>query len=103
MMPTIEEALQHLAIDYADDYILGNVKRMLNAAIQTLYGSVGEDIEEYMPDDPRAKELVLIYLDDLYNERGLQNKVAASTRRMVSDMEWQLRLELRQLREAAQA
>lgn len=99
-MPTLQEALQYLGIDYADDVITANVERAMRTAVATLHGSVGEDIESFMPDDPRTKELVLLYLDDLYSNRGLSNKAIGSQRRLIADMEWQLRLELRQLKEA---
>lgn len=101
-MVTIEEALQYLGIDYADDTVTANVRRALNTAERVLKGAVGADLEKYLPDDPRAKELTLIYLDDLYSDRGVvSSKVSNATRRMVSDMELQLRLELRQAKEAA--
>lgn len=102
-MPTYEEALTYLGIDYADSVIETNVRRALKTAVATLHGSVGEDVDILMPDDPRTKELVLLYLDDLYSNRGLSNKAIGSYRRLIADMEWQLRLELRQLRgEAAE-
>lgn len=100
-MPTIEEALIYLGIDYTDDVVTANVKRALATAVKTLCGSVGEDIEKFMPDDSRVKELVLIYLDDLYSNRGVSAKVSGATRQLVSTIELQLRLELRQLREGA--
>lgn len=101
-MVTIEEALQYLGIDYADEAVTNNVRRALNTAEKVLAGAVGSDLETYLPDDPRAKELLLIYLDDLYSERGVVSaKVGNATRRMVADMELQLRLELRQVKEAA--
>lgn len=102
-MPTVEEALIYLGIDYADEVVTANVTRALSSAIQTLHGSIGDDIEDYLPGDPRARELVLLYLDDLYTNRGLSNKAIGSERRLIRDMEWQLRLELRQAREAAEA
>ena len=100
-MPTLEEALLYLGIDYADDVITANVERAMKTAVATLHGSVGEDAGKFMPDDPRTKELVLLYLDDLYSNRGLSNKAIGSYRRLIADMEWQLRLELRQRREEA--
>ena len=100
-MVTTEEALRYLGIDYADEVVLINVSRALNSAIKILHGAVGEDVETYLPDDSRAKELTLIYLDDLYSDRGISSKVSNATRRLVSDMEWQLRLELRRAKEAA--
>lgn len=101
-MPTYEEALEYLGIDYADNVVQRNVTRALAAAKKTLHGSVGADVETYMPDDSRIKELVLIYADDLYTNRGVSAKISNATRQVVQTMEWQLRLELRQLREAAE-
>ena len=102
-MPTTEDALAYLGIDYADDLVRKNVNRALATAIKVLHGAVGEDVETLMPNDSRAKELVLIYMDDLYSEKGVSAKVSGATRRMVTDMEMQLRLELRTLREEAGA
>lgn len=102
-MPTIEDCLAYLGIDYADDLIRKNVTRALATAIKVLHGAVGEDVETLMPNDSRARELVLIYMDDLYSEKGVSAKVSGATRRMVTDMELQLRLELRTLREEAGA
>lgn len=102
-MPTVEDALKYLGIDYPDDVIRTNVTRALATAVSTLHGAVGEDVETLMPDDPRAKELVLIYLDDLYSQRGISAKVTGTTRRMVADMVLQLQMELRIRREEAGA
>lgn len=102
-MPTYEDALTYLGIDYPDDVIAKNVKRALATAVKTLYGAVGEDVEELLPGDERATELVLIYLDDLYSNRGVSAKVSGATRQLVHTMELQLRMELRTLREEARA
>ena len=100
-MVTVPEALLYLGIDYEDEAVTANVTRALNTAKQTLNGAIGSDLEKYIPNDPLAAELVLIYLDDLYSERGVNAKVGNATRRLVADMELQLRLELRRAKEAA--
>lgn len=100
-MPTLEEARLYLGIDYADDVTDANITRCLNTAKQTLFGAVGNDVEKYLQDDPRITELQLIYMEDLYSQRGLTPKVSGATRRMVFDMEQQLRLELRTAKEEA--
>lgn len=100
-MPTIEDVLAYLGIDYADDLVTRNVQSCMASAWQTLLGSVGEDVETYLPNDPRVAELVKIYTDDLYSERGVSAKVSNATRQLVNTMEWQLRLELARKREAA--
>ena len=102
MMPTIDDALEHLGIDDADEVVTANVNRALTAAVGFLRGSVGADVEKYLADDPRVAELVLIYTDDLYSDRGVvSSKVSNATRRLVASMELQLRLELQRAKEAA--
>lgn len=98
-MPTIEAALQYLGIDYADAVVTANVTRALNTAVKTLHGAVGDDVELLLPNDARAEELVLIYLDDLYSSRGVSAKVSGATRQLVHTMEMQLIMELRSIRE----
>lgn len=104
-MPTIEEALLYKGFtpeEYEGDKVVqGNAERALKTARQTMLGAVGADVEEYLPDDPRIEELTLVYFDDLYSERGVSAKVSNATRRLVSDMELQLRMELRDAKEAA--
>lgn len=100
-MVTIDDALQHLGIDYPDEVIIDNVTRAMKAAESTLKGAVGADVWELMKDDGRPEQLLLTYMDDLYSERGVSAKVSGATRRMVAAMELQLQLELRQLRGGA--
>lgn len=97
-MPTVEEVLQYMGYDYPDDVVTANVTRALATAEATLRGAVGDDVDDLLPDDSRVKELVLIYADDLFTNRGLSAKVSGATRRMVQDMELQLCMELRRKR-----
>lgn len=98
-MPSYEEALQHLGIDYADDMVTANVIRALNAAKAYLQGAVGEDVFDLLPDNPKVGRLVLTYLQDLYDERGTSAKAGNAKREMIHSMEWQLKLELARKRE----
>lgn len=97
-MVTLDEALTHLGIDYPDESTFTIVSQKLAAAIKTLHGAVGADVETLLPGDERAKELIFIYLDDLYANRGVSAKVSGAVRLSVQNMELQLQLELRQLR-----
>ena len=99
-MPTTEEALEYIGIDYPDALILKNVERAMATARGLVRGGVGGDVYDLMADDSRVKELTLIYTDDLYSNKGVSAKVSGSIRRLVADMEQQLRLELVDLREA---
>lgn len=91
-MPTINEVLDYLGIDYLDDMISRNVMRAINTADAYLKSAVGEN---YPTDDPKAKELALIFIADLYDNRSMIEKVSGNVRRLVDDMLLQLRLELR--------
>lgn len=102
-MPTFDEAVKHLGIDYVDPVIEANVNRALATACATLRGAVGNDVGELLPGDSRVKELALIYLDDLYSNRGVSAKVSGATRRLVSTMELQLQMELRRARAEVRA
>ena len=90
-MPTLEEVLAYLGIDYADDMVNKNVERSIKTADFYLRGSIGEN---YPKDDPRVKELALIFISDLYDNRGMIEKVAGNVRRLVDDMILQLKVEL---------
>ena len=91
-MPTLDEVKDYLGIDYADAMVERNLTRCISTADAYIRGSVGTD---YPVDDPRVKELALIFISDLYDNRGMIEKVAGNVRRLVDDMSLQLRLELR--------
>lgn len=98
---TLDDALLYKGIDYPDEVVNANAMRALAAAEKTVLGAVGEDVDTYLPNDPRVKELMLIYFDDLYSERGQNAKVSGATRRLVAGMELQLRMELATAKEKA--
>ena len=91
---SVDEVLAYLGIDYADDMVTKNVERLIKTADAYLMGSIGEN---YPIEDPRAKELALMIVADLYDNRGLtvSTNVSANIRKLVDDMSLQIRLELR--------
>lgn len=91
-MPTIDEVKDYLGIDYADEMVERNLTRSIATADAYLKGAIGES---YPTEDPRAKELSLIFIADLYDNRGVIEKVSGNVRRLVDDFLLQLRLELR--------
>ena len=102
-MVTIEEVIEYIPIDYPDELTRKNANRALATAKKTLYGAVGEDVEQLLPGDERAKELVLMFAKDLYEQRGYTSaKVTGATRQMAADLILQLQMELRRRREEAQ-
>ena len=89
---SVEDVLAELGIDYADDMVTKNINRAIKTADAYLKGSIGEN---YPITDPRSKELVLIIISDLYDNRGIASTISGNTRRLVDDLSLQLRLELR--------
>lgn len=89
---TAEEVLAYLGIDYTDEMVNRNIDRLIKTADAFLKGSIGEN---YPTEDPKAKEIALIVISDLYDNRGLSENVSFRTRRLVEDFSLQLRLELR--------
>ena len=89
---TVQEVLDELGYDIADEMVNRNITRAINTADAYLKGSIGEN---YPKEDPRAKELALIIITDIYDNKGLKDTVSGNTRKLVDDMSLQLRLELR--------
>lgn len=87
-----QDVYNYLGIDYADAMVTANVTRAISTADAYLKGAVGAD---YPADDPRAKELALIFIADLYDNRGSLEKSSTTVRKFVTDSLLQLRLELR--------
>ena len=87
-----QDVLNYLGIDYTDDMVTANVNRAISTADAYLKGAVGND---YPIEDSRAKELALIFIADLYDNRGMLEKSSVNVRRLVDDFLLQLRLELR--------
>lgn len=88
---TTDEVCAYLGIDYTDDMILQNINRCISTADAYLKGSIGEN---YPIEDPRSKELALMLVADLYDNRGLVSTVSGNVRKLVDDLSLQLRLEL---------
>ena len=89
---SVDEVLAYLGIDYSDDMVDKNIERTIKTADAYLKGSIGEN---YPVEDPRSKELALIIISDLYDNRGFNSTISGNTRRLVDDLSLQLRLELR--------
>lgn len=89
---SVEEVLAYLGIDYSDDMVNANIERAIKTADAYLKGSIGVN---YPVEDPRSKELALIIISDLYDNRGLNSTVSGNTRKLVEDLSLQLRIELR--------
>lgn len=88
---TTEEVADHLCVDYVDGTVRTQILRHILAAHRYLCGAVGND---YPRDDPRAREIALMVIDDLWENRGISS-TSGNTRKLMQDLELQLKLELR--------
>ena len=89
---TVQEVLDELGYDIADEMVTRNIIRAINTADAYLKGSIGKN---YPVEDPRAKELALMIITDIYDNKGLKDTISGNTRKLVDDLSLQLRLELR--------
>lgn len=94
---TTQDALDYLGIDYADDMVTRNVNRLIETADAYLRSAVGEN---YPVNDPKAKEIALLVISDLYDNRGMTINNFNITRKIIDDMTLQLQLELRRATES---
>lgn len=98
-MVTLQDALDYLGYDETDEVIERRVKRSLETGKAMMRGAVGEDVEEYLPGDPRIDELVLYYTGEVHDNHGGGQKQAAARSHHATDIELQLKMELRRKKE----
>lgn len=87
---SVQEVKDYLGIDYTDASVERNIERLIKTADAYLKSAISKD---YPKDDPKAKELALIVVSDLYDNRGLNEKVSPTIRKLVQDFILQLQIE----------
>ena len=92
---TTEDVRDYVGIDYTDEVIIKNINHAIITADAYLTGSLGEG---YPVEDPRVQTLALFIVAELYDNRGIIESLSGNTRKLVNDLEWQIRLEMRRSR-----
>lgn len=90
---TVDDVLDYLGIDYADDMVTRNVTRAINTASGELRESVADD---YPVDHPLTKELALIYASNAYENRG-DVSLSNNERKLSNGIALKLRLYMRRV------
>ena len=90
---TVDDVLDYLGIDYADDMVTRNVNRAISTADGELRESVADD---YPVDHPLTKELALIYASNAYENRG-DISLSNNERKLSSGIALKLRLYMRRV------
>lgn len=76
-----------------DTVVKRNIIRLIKFSNLYLQGAIGKN---YPTDDERAKQIALLVISDLYDYRELDSKnISNTTRKILNDLEWQLKVELR--------
>ena len=88
----LREALDYLGIDAEDDMIINNINRQVEVADRHLKAAVGDD---YPADDPRMKEVALMIVSELYDNRTLSAKEESRIKSLARQYMRQIRLEMR--------
>lgn len=90
-----QDVYDYLGIDFVDPSTERIIERLTLTAERYLEGSLGLN---YPAKDERVKELALLVISDLYDNRNLtggSDKLSNSVRKLVADFELQIRLEMR--------
>ena len=90
-MLNLREALDYLGIDAEDDMIINNIDRQIEVADRHLKAAVGDD---YPADDPRMKEVALMIVSELYDNRTLSAKEESRIKSLARQYMRQIRLEM---------
>ena len=90
-MLNLREALDYLGIDAEDDMIINNINRQIEVADRHLKAAVGDD---YPADDPRMKEVALMIVGELYDNRTLSAKEESRINSLARQYMRQIRLEM---------
>lgn len=85
---TLAEVKSYLRVDFDDDDT--QITQLMLVADEYLKSAISKT---YNKETERAKMLSLIVISDLYDNRGLNDKVSGNVRKLVNDFALQLKLE----------
>lgn len=92
-MITLDEAKAYLRVDLADKNDERMLKLAIGAANRWMISAIGIGYDE---EDPKAKQLELMVMGDLYDNRTTSEISEKNVRKLFNDISLQLRLELRE-------
>lgn len=91
-MITFDEAKSQLRVDLVDEDDKRALRLAIGAANRWMISAIGIGYDE---DDPKARELELMVIGDLFDNRTTSEISQNNVRRLFYDLALQLRLELR--------
>lgn len=92
---TTQDAFDYLAIDYADEVVTRRVNALIEAVDSYLQGAIGKDYVFTVSQEnlAKAREIGLMLIGELYENRGSTQKERSAVRALLSSMLLQLQLD----------
>lgn len=87
-MLSLNEVKGYLRVDFEDDDAF--IETLIIVADEYLKSAIGET---YNKNSERAKILSLIVIQDLYDNKGITEKIGGNVRKLINDFSLQLKLE----------
>ena len=91
-MLTVQDVLDQLGYDFVDPMIERKINRLIAFADAYLKESIHKN---YPKDDPEAKELALMIVEDMWDKNESNSKVSANVERLVNSTSLHLILKMR--------
>lgn len=88
---SLQDVKDYLCIDFTDEATDRILTNLMSVADAYLKSSVGDN---YPTEDHKAKQIALLLISDLYDNRGMNEQVSSNMRKIIDDFSLQLRLEL---------
>lgn len=92
---TEQDVFDYLGVDYADDMISRRVRALIETVDSYLTGAVGKDYAIAVGPESlaKAKEVGLMLIGELYDNRGVEGKERSVIRTLLSSMLLHLQLD----------
>ena len=90
-----QDVLDYLGIDYADDMVSRRVRALIDTVDSYLTGAIGRDYAAAVSPESlaKAREVGLMLIGELYDNRGVEGKERSVIRVLLSSMLLHLQLE----------
>lgn len=90
-----QDVLDYLGIDYADDMVMRRVRALIDTVDSYLTGAIGRDYAAAVSPESlaKAREVGLMLIGELYDNRGVEGKERSVIRVLLSSMLLHLQLD----------
>lgn len=92
---TEQDVLDYLGVDYADEMVLRRIRALIDTVDSYLTGAIGTDYATAVGPESlaKAREVGLMLIGELYDNRGMEGKERSVIRVLLSSMLLHLQLD----------